>query len=72
MLGPEGGGLWDLTSVEEENKTFFVRVWKPIVLKTLRRSLKQKAQKRQYPLQVSGILVTYSITKIFLFIFIFL
>ena len=44
-LGPEGGGLWDPTSVGEDNETFFIRVWKPLtsghVLKTLRESPKR-------------------------------
>ena len=48
--------LWDSTSVGEENETPFVRVWKPLpsrrVLKTLRESLKGKAQRGQYLLAV--------------------
>ena len=47
----KGGGLWDPTSVGEENGTFFIRVWKPFssrrVLKTLRGSQKEKAQRGQ-------------------------
>ena len=27
---PKGGGLWDPTSVGEENETFLIRVWKPL------------------------------------------
>ena len=45
MLGPEGGGLRDLTSVGEGNEIFFIRVWKPLpstrVSKTLRESPKK-------------------------------
>ena len=52
----EGGGLCDLTSVEEENETPFIRVWKPFpnrrVLKILRGSSKGKVQKGQYLLAV--------------------
>ena len=43
-------GLWDPTSVGEENKTLFIRVWKPLpsrrVSKILRGSSKGKAQRR--------------------------
>ena len=46
-LSPKENGLQDLTSVGEQNKTFFIRVWKSLssrhVLKTLRRSPKGKA-----------------------------
>ena len=53
-LGPERDGLGGPTLVGEENETFFMRVWKPLpsrlVLKSLRGSLKGKAQKGQYPL----------------------
>ena len=56
MLGPEGGGLWDLTFVGEENNAFFIRLWKPLpnkrVLKTLRGSPKVKIQRGQYLLAV--------------------
>ena len=52
----KGGGLWDPTLVGEENETLFIRVWKPLpsrcVLKTLRESLKGKAQRGQYLLAV--------------------
>ena len=55
-LDPEGGGLRDPTSVGEENKTIFIRVWKPLfrrgVLKTLRENPEGKAQRRQYLLAV--------------------
>ena len=40
-----GSGLWDPTLVGEENKTFFIRVWKPLpclhVLKTLEKKYKE-------------------------------
>ena len=55
-LVPKRGGLWDPTSVGNENKTFFIRVWKPLpsirILKTLRGSPKGKAQRGQYLLAV--------------------
>ena len=42
----KGGGLWDPTSVREENKIFLVNVWKPLcsihIFKTSRESLKRK------------------------------
>ena len=48
--------MWDPTSVREENKAFFIRVWKPLssrhVLKTLRGSPKGKTQTGQYLLGV--------------------
>ena len=54
---PKGGGLWDPTSVEEENETSLIKVWKPLpsrrVLKTLRESLKEKSQRGQYLLAMS-------------------
>ena len=57
MLGLEGGGLWDLTLVGEENEAFFIRVLKPLpskhILKTLSESSKGKAQREQYLLVVS-------------------
>ena len=28
--GPQGGGLWDPTSVGEENEKFFIGMWKPL------------------------------------------
>ena len=31
-LGPQGGGLWDLTSVGEENEAFLIRVRKLLML----------------------------------------
>ena len=50
MLGLKGGGLWDLTSVGEKNETFFIRVWKPLpirrVLKTLRGKPERESPKR--------------------------
>ena len=52
----EGGWIVISTSVGEENETPFIRVWKPLpnrcVLKTLRVSLKGKAQRGQYLLAV--------------------
>ena len=46
---PKASGLWDLTSVGEENEKFFTRVWKPLpsrgVLKTLGGSPKRKTQR---------------------------
>ena len=46
----------NLTLVGEENKTLFIRVWKPLpskyVLKTLGESIKEKAQRRKYRLVV--------------------
>ena len=46
---PKESGLWDPTSIGEENETSFIRVWKTLpsrhVLKTLRGSSKGKAQK---------------------------
>ena len=48
-LGPEEGGLRDPTSIEEENETFFIRVWKPLsskrILKILRGNPKEKIQR---------------------------
>ena len=48
--------LWDLTSVGKGNEAFLIRVWKPLfsrrILKTLRGSLKEKAQRGQYLLAV--------------------
>ena len=48
--------MWDPTSIGEENKTFFIRTWKPLpskcVLKTLRGSPEGKAQREQYLLAV--------------------
>ena len=54
---PEGGvDCENPTLVGEENETPFIRVWKPFpskrVLKTLRKSPKGKAQRRQYLLAV--------------------
>ena len=53
-LGPEGSGLRYPTSVGEENETPFIRVWKPLpirhVLKTLRESSKGKPKEHNiYP-----------------------
>ena len=28
--GPQGGGLWDPTLVEEKNEAFFIGMWKPL------------------------------------------
>ena len=39
--------MWDLTSVGEENETFFIRVWKPLT-----GSLRGKVQRGQYLLAV--------------------
>ena len=56
-LAPEEGGLWDPTSVGEENEASFVRVWKPLlnrhILKTLRQNPKGKLQKGPYLLAVA-------------------
>ena len=76
MLGPEGGGLggshidWRRervsartlgpTSVQEENETFFIRVWKPFpsiyVLKTLRGSPKGKPKETIFVIGGFGLL----------------
>ena len=47
--------MWDSTSVGEENKTFFIRVWKSLPnrrFKNLRGSPKGKGQRGQYMLAV--------------------
>jgi len=55
-LGPKGGWIVRSHIGWEEYKTFFIRVWKPLtsrrVLKTSRGSLKGKAQRWQYLLEV--------------------
>ena len=50
MLGPEGGRLWYLTLVREENGTPFMRVWKSFPSRRALKNLdeKWKAQKGQY------------------------
>ena len=48
MLSHERGGLWDLTSVGEENKTLFIRVWKPL---PSRRVLKPRQEARKKSLK---------------------
>ena len=44
--------MWDLTSIEEGNETFFIKGWKLLpsrrVLKTLRENSKRKIQREQY------------------------
>ena len=48
--------MWNPISVGEDNKIFFIRVWKPLlrrhILKTLRGSSKGKVQRGQYLLAV--------------------
>ena len=55
-LAPKGGGLCDAILAGKGNKACLIRMWKPLpnrcVLKILRGSLKEKAQRRQYLLAV--------------------
>ena len=47
MWAPKEGGLWDPTSVGEENKTFFIRVWKPLPSRSVLKPW-GKVQRGQY------------------------
>ena len=48
----KGVGLWDPTSVGEENEACFIRVWKPLPSRRVLKSLKGKGQIGQYLLLV--------------------
>ena len=44
--GPKSGGLWDPTSAEERNETFFIKVWKTLPsIRVKRKSEKKKLKK---------------------------
>ena len=53
--------LWDLTSVGEENETFFIRVWNPLPSRRVLKILKKKSLKGSWP--ISYMQPWYSQTK---------